>query len=222
MHVIIVGSGRTGKYVIESAVRDHWDVYVIEKNQERANSIATDYECIVINADASLESLKQAKAEKADAIVVTTDDDAINAFVTILAKKLGVKRLVSVVNNDKLLSIFEHLDIDTVENPDRLMGKHLYGVLQESTSRKFPDLGEEFELLKRVVDQNSQISKKPIRDLKREGLLPAQSLIIKIKRRNRSIIPEGETKILVNDSVEIILKKNSVEEVSQLFDTQYP
>jgi trk system potassium uptake protein TrkA len=101
MHIIIIGAGKTGKHVIESAVMDDQDVYVIEKNKEVADWIASHYDCVVINADATyVEALKEAKAEKADAIVVTTNDDAINALVILLAKQLGIKRLVSSVNNE--------------------------------------------------------------------------------------------------------------------------
>ena len=95
MHIIIIGSGRTGKHVIEAAVKDGHDVFVIEKNKVAADWVAAHFDCIVINADAtSIEALKEAKAQKADAIVVTTNDDAVNSLVILLAKQMGVKQLV--------------------------------------------------------------------------------------------------------------------------------
>ena len=140
MHIIIIGSGRTGKHVIEAAVKDNHDVFVIEKNKEIADWVASHFDCVVIHADAtSIEALKEANAEKADAIIVTTNDDAVNSLVILLAKQLGVNRLVSSVNNEEHLSVFEQLGTDTVESPYRLNGRYLYRAVQGPNVKEFLD-----------------------------------------------------------------------------------
>ncbi len=218
MHVIIVGSGRTGKHVIASAINDKQDVYVIEKNKETANWVATNYDCVVINADATkLETLHEAKAEEADAIIVTTNDDAINALVILLAKKLGIKRVISSVNNDDLLPIFEQLGIDTVESPYRLNGKYLYRAMQGPNVKEFLDLGDGFELLEMIVEKNSKVSNKYIKQLTKDKIFPPDSLVVLVKRNNQIIIPEGETRIFVNDILVVLSKKNRVTELSDVF-----
>lgn len=218
MHLIIVGSGRTGKHVIQAAIDDNKDVYVIEKDKELANWVATKFDCVVINGDAtSFEILKEAKAESADAIIVTTNDDSVNALVILLAKQMGIKRLVSSVNNDDLLPVFGHLNIDTVENPYRLNGKYLYRAVQGPNVKEFLDLGDGFELLELVVEQNSGVANKFIKDLNREKILPKDSSFILVKRNNQIIIPEGETRIFVNDIVVVLSKKNGVGAVSKIF-----
>lgn len=218
MHLIIVGSGRTGKHVIQAAIDDKQDVYVIEKNKELANWVATKFDCVVINGDAtSFEILKEAKAESADAIIVTTNDDSVNALVILLAKQMGIKRLVSSVNNDDLLPVFGHLNIDTVENPYRLNGKYLYRAVQGPNVKEFLDLGDGFELLELVVEQNSCVANKFIKDLNREKILPKDSSFILVKRNNQIIIPEGETRIFVNDIVVVLSKKENVGAVSKIF-----
>lgn len=219
MHIIIVGSGRTGKHVIESAISDKQDVYVIEKDQETANWVATNYDCVVINADATNpETLKEAKAEQADAIIVTTNDDAINALVILLAKKLGIKRLITSVNNDDLLPVFEQLGIDTVESPHRLNGKYLYRAMQGPNVKEFLDLGDGFELLEMIVEKNSRIANKYIKQLTKEKIFPQDSLVVLVKRNNQVIVPEGETRIFVNDILVVLSKKNRITELSDVFE----
>ena len=218
MHLIIVGSGRTGKHVIQAAIDDKQDVYVIEKDKELANWAATKFDCVVIHGDAtSFEILKEAKAESADAIIVTTNDDSVNALVILLAKQMGIKRLVSSVNNDDLLPVFGHLNIDTVENPYRLNGKYLYRAVQGPNVKEFLDLGDGFELLELVVEQKSCVANKFIKDLNKEKILPKESSFILVKRNNQIIIPEGETRIFVNDIVVVLSKKNNVGAVSKIF-----
>lgn len=218
MHIIIIGSGRTGKHVIEAAVKDGHDVFVIEKNKVAADWVAAHFDCIVINADAtSIEALKEAKAQKADAIVVTTNDDAVNSLVILLAKQMGVKQLVSSVNNEDHLSVFEQLGIDTVESPHRLNGRYLYRAIQGPNVKEFLDLGDGFELLEMIVEKESIITSKIIRELSKEKKLPRDTRIILIKRNNQMIIPEGDTQILVKDIVIILSPKDKIGEVSNLF-----
>ena len=218
MHIIIIGAGKTGKHVIESAVMDDQDVYVIEKNKEVADWIASHYDCVVINADATyVEVLKEAKAEKADAIVVTTNDDATNALVILLAKQLGIKRLVSSVNNEDHLHVFEQMGIDTVESPYRLNGRYLYRAVLGPNVKEFLDLGDGFEVLEMIVHQNSVIANKLIKELNKDRTLPKDSRIILLKRNNQIIIPEGETRIFVKDIVVVLSKKERVSDLSELF-----
>lgn len=218
MHIIIVGAGRTGKHVIEAAVKDNHDVFVIEKNKSVADWVATHFDCVVINSDAtSIEALKEANATKADAIIITTNDDAVNSLVILLAKQMGVKRLVSSVNIEDHLPVFEQLGTDTVESPYRLNGRYLYRAVQGPNVKEFLDLGDGFEVLEMVVKENSQIANKLIKELKIEKILPSDALIILIKRNSQIIIPDGESRVFVKDIVVVLSKKNRVSVVSSLF-----
>lgn len=221
MHIIIIGSGRTGKHVIEAAVLDNHDVFVIEKNKETADWVASHFDCVVIHADAtSIEALKEANAEKADAIIVTTNDDAVNSLVILLAKQLGVNRLVSSVNNEEHLSVFEQLGTDTVESPYRLNGRYLYRAVQGPNVKEFLDLGDGYELLEMQVEKDSKIADKLIKELGKQKILPSNSRIVLIKRNNQIINPEGETKIEILDTVVILSHRNKIIEVSNLFGNQ--
>ena len=218
MNIIIVGAGKTGKHVIEAALKDRQNVYVIEKDESIANRAATNYDCVVINADATNpDTLKEAKAEEANAIIVTTNDDAVNSLVILLAKKMGIKRLISSVNNDDLLPVFEQLGIDTVESPYRLNGKYLYRAMLGPNVKEFLDLGDGYELLEMMVEKSSKISNQYIKPLSKEKILPSDSLVVLIKRNNQVIIPEGDTRIFVNDILVVLSRKNVVAEISRVF-----
>ncbi len=218
MHIIIIGAGRTGKHVIEAAVKDNHNVFVIEKSKVLADWVAAHFDCIVINADAtSIESLKEAKAEKADAIIIATNDDAVNSLVILLAKQLGVKRLVSSVNNEEHLHVFEQLGTDTVESPYRLNGRYLYRAVQGANVKEFLDLGDGFELMEMVVENNTQLANKLIKELNKEKILPSDTRIVLIKRNNQIIIPDGESRVFEKDIVVVLSHRNKVSEISNLF-----
>lgn len=218
MHIIIVGAGRTGVHVIKSAINDNHEVFVIEKNEQVAQHIATEFDCVVINADATLiETLKEAKVEDADAIVVTTDDDAVNSLTILLAKQLGVNRLVSSINHEEYIPVFEQMGIDTVESPYRLNGRYLYRAIQGPNVREFLDLGDGFEVLEMMVEANSVVANKLIKEINKEKVLPAETRIILIKRNNQIIIPDGESRVFVKDIVVVLSKKDKIAEVTCVF-----
>ena len=90
MYVIIDGAGDIGTPLIDIATRSGNEVVVIEREPGKADEIAGEYDCMVLNADATLkETLADAGAGRADAIVSTTDQDATNVMVCLLAEEIG-------------------------------------------------------------------------------------------------------------------------------------
>ncbi len=218
MHIIIVGAGRTGKHVVKAAIEDNHDVYVIEKNKEAADWVATHFDCITIHADATnISTLREAKADQADAIVITTHNDAVNTLVILLAKQLGVKKLVTSVNNEEHLTVFESLGIDVVESPYRLNGKYLYRAMIGPNVKDFLDLGDGLEIIEVIVGQNAQMDKKLIKEINKQRILPKNSRIILIKRNNEIIVPEGETQLNSKDTVAVLCPKDKLQVISKLF-----
>lgn len=218
MHIIIIGAGRTGKHIIASAIKDGHDVYVIENDKETAENVSTHYDCIVIHADGTdPEALHEAKAARADAIIATTNNDAVNTLIILLARKLGVKRLVSTVNNEEYLSVFEELGIDTVESPYRLNAKYLYRAVHGPNVKEFLDLGDGFELIELIAAKNSASSGKSIKELNLLKHIATDTKIVLIKRMEQIIVPEGDTVIRAGDILAILTPKSQVPLLSVLF-----
>lgn len=127
MYLIVVGAGGIGSAIIELAVRDRHNVAVIERNPEKAQAIARRYDVLVIQADAaSVDALREAGAERADALITTTSDDATNLMVIAAAQDLGVPTIVSVVNNRAHTELFRRLGAHVMENPDVIVAEYLY------------------------------------------------------------------------------------------------
>lgn len=118
MYIIVIGAGRTGSTVIDLATQDNNEVVVIERDTTLAEEVSASYDCLVINADAaSKEILLEAGIEEADALISTTETDAVNLMVTMLGRDYGVDTLVSSVNNPTHIDLFEDLGVSIVENP---------------------------------------------------------------------------------------------------------
>jgi len=91
MYIVIVGAGDIGTPLIEIATAGGNEVVVVERDPARAEQASREFDCLVINDDAtSKETLADAGADRADAIISTTDQDATNIMVCLLAQELEV------------------------------------------------------------------------------------------------------------------------------------
>jgi len=87
MYLVVVGAGDIGTPLIEITTRGGNEVVVIERDDDRAEQAATDYDCLVINDDATVkDTLVDAGTDRADALISTTDQDATNIMICLLAK----------------------------------------------------------------------------------------------------------------------------------------
>ena len=127
MYIIIIGAGDIGSPLIETTTRSGNEVVVIERETQKADEIASEYDCMVLNADATTkETLEDAGAGRADAIISTTDQDATNVMVCLLAKELEIPAITSVVHNAEHMNLFRQIGVNTIENPQQLIAGHLY------------------------------------------------------------------------------------------------
>lgn len=218
IYMIIVGAGRVGERVIELAIKDGHEVVVVEKDQERAERISSDYDCLVIQGDASkLEVLKEAGIEKADALVATTSDDPANLLLMMLGRELEVPRLLSSVRNSDHISLFEELEVNFVESPHRINGEYLYRKIQRPGISDFMQLEGGAEILEIELPEESSLVGQSISDSREADKIPLDVNIIAIFREDELIIPRGKTKFEAGDIVTILSKEELSEETLKQF-----
>lgn len=218
MYLIIIGSGRTGKHVIQSAIDDGHEVVVIENNETVAQWAASHFDCLVINDEgSSLDVLKEAGADKADALIATTNDDAVNLLITMLGRDLGIEKLVSSVTNEDHIRLFKELGVNTVENPFRLNGQFLYRAVQQTSVKDFMDLGDGVEIIEFVVSHDAIGVGRSIKDISVELGFPKESHVVGIKRDHKLIIPHGSTVIEAGDIVLVLTLQGSLKPLLKIF-----
>ena len=213
MYIVIVGAGGIGKKLVELALQDKHNIVVIDKDQEKCESLARKFDVAIINADATQEeTLKEAEIKKAGALVATTADDSINLMVVSLAKNMEVPMLVSVVNKEEAKPMFEEKEVNIVKNPDDLMAEYLYKSLKHPTVDDFMHVGENAEMFTLPLSMKSKLSGKSIKKLK----LPKKCLIVAIEREGEFIIPTEEVEIYPGDKITMLAPSNQVDKVGKL------
>lgn len=202
MYVIVIGAGDTGLSLIDLAVRDGNDVVVIEKEREQAEEASDRFDCLVLHDDATSDgTLMDAGIDRADAVISTTDVDAVNIMVMLLAREHDVANLVSVVHEPEHLPIFEKIGATLIENPQRLIARHLYHSVRYPNVSDFMELGADTELIEVTVEEGAPMAGQRLATGKDEGILPKAALVVALKRGGEISSPRGQTRIDAGDEV---------------------
>ncbi|MCJ7571711.1 MAG: NAD-binding protein [Candidatus Thermoplasmatota archaeon] len=215
MYIVIVGAGGIGKRLTEIALKDgNHNIIVIDKNQIACENIARKYDAVAINADATQEeTLDESEIKKADVLVTTTKDDAVNIMVCSLAKNMGVKNLISVVNRDESKPMYMEKGVKLVKNPNTIMAEHLFKSIKHPNIEEYMNVGKIAEIFRISVKANSKLSGKSINKIG----LPKKSLIVAIERTEKFIIPTDTVQLFSGDKVTILSHKNQVDKVAEMF-----
>jgi trk system potassium uptake protein TrkA len=202
MYIIIVGAGDIGRPLLDIATQSGNEVVVVEEDGERADAIASEHDCLVLHADATIKkTIQDAGADQADAIISTTDQDATNVMICMLAKELEIPTVVSVVHNPDHMGLFRQIGVSTMENPQQLIAEYLYRAVARPAIVDYMRVGEEAEVFEITVAENAPIAEKTLHEAADQGLLPDDVLVVAVERNDEDppLTPRGDTRIEAGD-----------------------
>ena len=220
MYLIIIGAGDIGTPLIDIATRSGNEVVVIERDEKRANRAADQFDCLVLNADATTkDTLKDAVASQADALISTTDQDATNVMTCLLAKEFEIPAILSVVHNPEHMGLFEQIGVNTMENPQQLIAEYLYRAVSRPAIVDFMRIGEEAEVFEITVTEVAPIAGKTLHEAAQSGLLTDDMLVVAIEREGHDhpITPRGNTIIKEGDLLTVYSGVGVDPEITDIF-----
>ena len=218
MYMIIVGAGSIGSSLIDIAVKEKNNVVVIDTNADRAREISNKYDITVLNANAtSAETLREAGSERADALITTTSDDAVNLMVVSIAEGLKISSIVSVVNDKEHADFFRKLGANVMQNPEDVVANHLYNAVKRPKVKDFTILPRGDQLFRLLINEGSPLEGKSLSESTKRGALPPSILVVTIERGDKREIPSGKTVIETGDLLTLFsLERASDELVEKL------
>jgi trk system potassium uptake protein TrkA len=200
MYMIIVGAGSIGTSLIDIAVKEKNNVVVIEANPDRAKEVSSKYDITVLNSNAtSAETLREAGSERADALIATTSDDAVNLMVVSIAEELEIPSVVSVVNDKEHADFFRKLGANVLQNPEEVVANHLYNAAKRPKFEDFAILSSGAQIFRLTIGKGSPLAGKKLSTSTKRDLLPSALSVVVIERGEEHEIPTGDTMIKMGD-----------------------
>ena len=216
--VVIVGGGNIGLNLAQTVERDHPEVNLklIEIEKSRAELVAQTLErTVVIHGDAlDTEILEESNIAAAETLVAISNDDEVNILTSLLAKRFGCKRAVTLINSTSYRSLIGTLGIDAVVNPRAITVSTILQHVRRGRIRSVHTLPEGFgEVIEAEALETSRLVGVPIR----EAELPEGVIVGAVVRGDEVIVPRGDTVIRANDLVVILAASESVKKIEKLF-----
>ena len=212
--VAIVGGGKVGFMLAKTLELMKIRTKIIEKNYDRCEELAEDLNStVVLNGDGTdLKLLNEEEIGSCDVVISVTNNDERNLLCSLLAKQLGVKRVIARVSKVLNIPLFEKVGIDIAVSPKTSAINEVKNDIEETDVDILATVEQgEAEVLEIVVKE--EFNNKLVKDIR----FPAPAIIGVIQRRNRVIIPKGDTQIRQHDILIVFTMADNVEKIKGLF-----
>jgi trk system potassium uptake protein TrkA len=212
--VFIAGGSHIAFEVARQLQNREITVRLIEKDPERCQQMAESLEKVLILQGEITDQrlLREEGVEDADFFISASDDEDANILASLVAKRLGARKTITVVRHLHYLSVLPTIGIDAVVSPRLSAIGRIMHYIRKGKILSVATLKEEdAEVIETVALETSDIVNRPIKDLK----FPKGALIGAVVRDQEVIIPGGNDVIRPDDRVVIFALQSAIPKVEK-------
>ncbi len=214
---VIIGGGNIGfslAQLIESS-----DTYikteVIENNKERAEYLASNLQNITVTNGDGLDNqiLEEVNISDAGYCIAVTEDDEVNILSSLLAKRAGAEKSLTLINNSNYSSLLTNIGVDMTIDPKIITISKILEKVRGVKIRNDYSIGDGFgEVIEADIQPDSSLCNKNLKELN----LPKGIRIGSILRDEKVIIPNSQTVFKENDDVVFFSETNCIKKLEKL------
>ncbi|AXM97291.1 Trk system potassium transporter TrkA [Pseudomonas plecoglossicida] len=217
--VVIAGGGQIGERLAE-AIESRYQVKIIEMSPARCRHLSDTLEStVVLQGSASDKDLMlEENIADADIFLALTNDDEANIMSSLLAKRLGARKVMTIINNPAYVDLVQGGDIDIAISPQLATIGTLLAHVRRGDIVSVHSLrrgaAEAIEAVAHGDAKSSKVVGKAIEDI----ALPPGTTIGAIIRDEQVLIAHDDTVIETGDHVILfVVDKKQIRDVEKLF-----
>ena len=209
LRVALIGGGNVGFMVAEQLQELGVDVTIVENDDARADKLAALLpKVLVLRGDGTdLELLEQERIEDSDVVVAVTSEDATNLLISLLAKQLGIPKVITRVGRARNRRLFDRVGIDAPLTPRTAAVQEVLNWLKLDEVDHLASIEDRAEVMEVTFPLAAKAGQ-----VQQLGS-PPNSLIGAILRNRRAIVPRGDTTIQPGDHLFLITTPDNVNAV---------
>lgn len=215
-NMMILGGSRIGVRIANELQNDI-NVKLVDYNADKAYRLAEMLDStLIINEDGrNTEAMMEEDLAGMDAFVAVTGRSETNILAAMLAKRMGVKRVIAEVENINYIQLAESIGVDTVINKKHITASNIFRFTMTTDVQAIKCLtGSQAEVLEFIVKPNSPATKSKVADLG----LPSDAVIGGVVRGDRVFIAVDDTQINAYDHIVVFAMPESVTRVAEFFN----
>ncbi len=215
-NIMILGGSRIGVR-IAAELQEEANVKLVEYNPEKAYKLTESLEKTLIISDdgRNIDSMIEEGLSNMDAFVAVTGRSETNILAAMVAKRLGVKKVIAEVENLNFINLAESMGIDTIINKKLITASNIFRFTMNTDVQAIKCLtGCDAEVLEFIAKPNSVATKGQIRELN----FPHDAMIGGIVRGDRSYIATGGMQINAFDRVVVFALPSAISRIGRFFN----
>lgn len=219
--IVIFGGGNIGMFLARQIEEEHpsVNIKVVEADKSRAENVARNLKrSVVLQGDIlDPEIMEEANVSAAEVVIAVTNGDETNILASLLAKRLGSRRSITLINSSTYAPLTPSLGIDVVVSPRNITVSTILQHVRRGRIHSVHTLMEGFgELIEAEAMETSSLVGVPLRDAD----LPEGVLVGAVVRDSEVILPRGSTVVQTNDRVVIFAETEAVKQVEKMFSVR--
>jgi trk system potassium uptake protein TrkA len=214
--VMIAGHSREAFYLAKLLEQHGVEGTVLVADPEMAHEFAVRLErTLILQGDATdVELLEFEGVGETDAFVAFTDEDEMNIISSLVARDLGVKQIITLLNRTDYLPLARRIGLETAVSPRISAANAILQHVRRGSIRNvavFKD--SDAEVIDFVVSRDSPLVGMPLDDIE----FPENSILAALVREEEMLIPRGEDSLRVGDEAIVFALSGAIADVTRLF-----
>lgn len=207
MKIVIAGGGKVGSVLCSELATQENDIILIEKMEMRLDKLISTYDISgIVGNGASYDIQQEAGVADCDIFIAVTAQDEVNIMASILAKKLGAKYTIARVRNPEYSGHFDYvresLGINLMINPELESARSIARIIKFPTVLSIQSFADNrVELIEIEIGSTVSLADLSLADFRKKF---GDVLVCAIRRKNETLIPSGQDRLLVGDHAYII------------------
>jgi len=221
--LVIAGGGNIG-FRLTKALEENYNIKIIEYSTDRAKFLAEKLNrAVVLRGSATdQELLLDENIDKTDVFLALTNDDETNIMASLLAKRLGAKKVMTLINNPVYADLMQGGEIDVAISPQQATTSSLLAHVRRADTESVHSLrrgaAEALEIIVHGDEKSSKVVGRAIEDIKS----PPGATLAALVRNGEVVIAHHDTVIESEDHVIVfVVDKANTKAVEKLFSVGY-
>ena len=215
-HVMIIGAGRTGRFL--GKMLDEADVAVkifdIDRERSRLAAEVLENGLAICGDGTDIDLLTEEGVASADAVVCLTEDDKLNLMLALLAKHLGAKKTIVRVARGEYIELMEKVGVDIVLSTRLLSASEVLAFARRGGVVSVSLLeGAKAEAVEVIVQEGAPVAGVRLMDAR----LPRECLVCAYVRGEEAVIPNGASVLLPGDRTILFIRTGFAQKVMKYF-----
>lgn len=220
-NTMIIGGGKAAYYLADQLLHTGISVKIIENDRARCEELSILLpKATIINGDGTNEELlKEEGIENIESFVPLTGIDEENILLTLYARQVSNAKVITKINRIAFKDVINSLDLGSVIYPRYITSEAIIAYVRAkkaSMNSNIETLYHMFdsrvEAIEFRVDKESDVTGIPLAELSLKNDL----LISFISRSGTILIPSGQDRIMVGDTVMIVTTHTGFNDIQDI------